>query len=303
MRILVTGGAGFIGSHIVDHLIDHRWDVTVIDNLSTGLKSNLNKKARFIPMDIRSTQVLELFRESCFDYVIHQAAQTMVPRSLKEPLYDCDVNIVGTVTILEACRLTGVKKIIFASSAAVYGDAVTVPIKEGAMTCPSSFYGLSKLVIEKYLPLYYQQFGLEYAALRYANVYGERQGDAGEGGVISIFIRQICAKRPVEVFGDGGQTRDFIYVGDIAAANVAAVMATRPEGLYNIGTQTETNINELIAIMSKITGRDVEVRYCPARQGDIYRSALDHSAAVSLLGWQTKTRLYEGLERTYLSLV
>lgn len=303
MRILVTGGAGFIGSHIVDHLIEHHWDVTVVDNLSTGHESNLNKKARFIPLDIRSTQVLELFRESCFDYVIHQAAQTMVPRSLQDPLYDCDVNILGTVNILEACRLTGVKKIIFASSAAVYGDAAAVPVKEEAGTCPSSFYGLSKLVIEKYLPLYYQQFGLEYAALRYANVYGERQGDAGEGGVISIFIRRICAKQPVEIFGDGTQTRDFIYVGDIAAANVAAVTATRPEGTYNIGTQTETSINELIAIINKITGRAVEVRYRPARQGDIYRSALDNSAAVRLLDWQIKTRLYVGLERTYLSLV
>lgn len=303
MRILVTGGAGFIGSHIVDHLIEHQWDVTVVDNLSTGLESNLNKKARFIPLDIRSTQVLELCRESCFDYVIHQAAQTMVPRSLKDPMYDCDVNILGTVNILEACRLTGVKKIIFASSAAVYGDVAAIPVKEEALTCPSSFYGLSKLVIEKYLPLYYQHFGLEYAALRYANVYGERQGDAGEGGVISIFIRQIRAKRPVEILGDGAQTRDFIYVGDIAAANAAAVTASRPAGTYNIGTQTETSINELIAILSKITGRAVEVGYRPARQGDVYRSVLDISAAVMLLKWQTKTKLYEGLERTYLSLV
>lgn len=303
MRILVTGGAGFIGSHIVDKLIDQQYEVTVVDNLSTGLKSNLNSKAHFIPVDIRSNQVLEVFQEGRFDYVIHQAAQTMVPKSLKEPMFDCDVNVLGTVNLLEACRLTGVKKIVFASSAAVYGDVTSVPVKEEAPTCPTSFYGLSKLVIEKYLPLYYQVFGLEYAALRYANVYGERQGDAGEGGVVSIFTRKIHANQPLEVFGDGGQTRDFIYVGDVAAANIAAITASCPAGIYNIGTQSETSVNELIAILGRIANRTVEITYAPVRKGDIYRSSLANFAALSQLHWNAKTKLHEGLERTYLSLV
>lgn len=302
MRILVTGGAGFIGSHIVDNLIDRQWEVTVVDNLTTGLERNLNKKARFIALDIRSPQITEVFQQGRFDYVIHQAAQTIVAQSLAEPLYDCDVNVLGTVNLLEACRLNGVKKIVVASSAAVYGDAGVLPIKEDSPACPSSFYGLSKLVVEKYLPLYYQRFGLEYAALRYANVYGERQGAAGEGGVVSIFIQKICADQVVDIFGDGGQTRDFIYVGDIAAANLAAVTASQPAGTYNIGTETETSINELIAILGEISGREIKVNTCPERQGDIYRSALANSTALRQLNWQVKTGLYEGLKKTYLSL-
>lgn len=303
MRILVTGGAGFIGSHIVDKLIDQQYEVTVVDNLSTGLKGNLNSKAHFIPLDIRSSQVLEVFQEGRFDYVIHQAAQTMVPKSLKEPMFDCDVNVLGTVNLLEACRLTGVEKIVFASSAAVYGDVTSVPVKEEAPTCPTSFYGLSKLVIEKYLPLYYQVFGLKYAALRYANVYGERQGDAGEGGVVSIFTRKIHANQPLAVFGDGGQTRDFIYVGDVAAANIAAMTAACPAGIYNIGTQSETSVNELIAILGRIANRAVEITYAPVRKGDIYRSSLANFEALTQLHWNAKMKLHEGLERTYLSLV
>ena len=302
MRVLVTGGAGFIGSHIVDQLVREDHHVTVIDNLSTGLVSNLNKEAAFIEMDIRSAEMMDIFSREKFDAVIHQAAQTMVPKSLEDPRYDCDVNIMGTVHILEACRTTGVKKIVFASSAAVYGDKGQIPIEEHVYGEPSSFYGLSKLTIEKYLALYRQLFGIEYAALRYANVYGERQGDGGEGGVISIFTRKISASQGLEVFGSGEQTRDFIYAGDVAEGNIKALMATSLSGVYNISTGSETSVNRLIELLSQIAGQQAEVQYQPAREGDIYRSSLSKKKAQDCLQWMPKMELQEGLARTYQSL-
>ena len=304
MRVLVTGGAGFIGSHIVDQLIKQQYSVTVLDDLSTGLESNLHHQAQFVAMDIRSSQVLEVFQKGCFDFVIHQAAQTMVPKSLEDPRYDCDVNILGTVNVLEACRVTGVKKIVFASSAAVYGDAATVPVQEDAPAQPTSFYGLSKLTIERYLALYHDLFGIEYAALRYANVYGERQGDGGEGGVISIFTRKIRAGQSLGIFGSGEQTRDFIYVGDVANANIAAMTSSSgSSGIYNISTQSETTVNELIAVLSHVAKRTAEKTYLPMREGDIYRSSLANGKSLKNFDWRPQMSLSEGIARTYQSLI
>jgi len=303
MKVLVTGGAGFIGSHVVDTLIQENCQVVIVDNLSTGLQGNIHKEALFIQMDIRSNQLLELFIREKFDYVIHLAAQTMVHKSLEMPDYDCDVNISGTVNILEACRKTNVKRIVFSSTAAVYGNVHSLPVLETSPTSPTSFYGLSKLTCENYLALYNQLFGLEYVALRYANVYGERQGDGGEGGVISIFTRKIHMGEPVVTFGDGSQTRDFIYVGDIATANYQALQTVHANSIYNVSTQTETSVNQLIESMGKAANKTVTKVCGPLREGDIYKSSLSNAAARRNLNWNPCMSLFDGLARTYNSLI
>ncbi|AIF51771.1 SDR family NAD(P)-dependent oxidoreductase [Pelosinus sp. UFO1] len=303
MKVLVTGGAGFIGSHVVDRLIQENCQVVIIDNLSTGLLENINKAAQFVQMDIRSNQVLDLFVKEKFDYVIHLAAQTMVHKSLEMPDYDCDVNISGTVNLLEACRKTNVKRIVFSSTAAVYGNATNLPVKEATPKGPTSFYGLSKLTCENYLSLYNQVYGLEFMILRYANVYGERQGDGGEGGVISIFARKIHHHQPVTIFGDGSQTRDFIYVGDIANANYQSLLSSYSNKICNISTQTETSVNTLIEYMAKVAGKTVTRVYAEMREGDIYKSSLSNCAAQEYLNWNPAMPLIEGLSKTYNSLI
>jgi len=302
VKILVTGGAGFIGSHIVDRLIAENCAVVVVDDLSGGLLANVNPAARFYRLDIARDDLGPLFAAEKIDFVIHQAAQTSVPKSLAAPDDDCAVNVLGTVRILEASRLTGVKRIIFASTAAVYGAAAALPVRETAAGEPSSFYGLSKLAAEKYLELYRRLFGLEYIILRYANVYGERQGDAGEGGVVSIFARRLAAGQPLDIFGDGGQTRDFIYAGDVAEANYLALVSPRADAVYNISTGTETSVAALAALIAAAAGRGGETRRLPAREGDIYRSCLDNRAALAALGWRPRTRLEDGLAAVYRSL-
>jgi UDP-glucose 4-epimerase len=302
MKVLVTGGAGFIGSHIVEKLLEEKYQVVIVDDLSTGLQENIHPQAKFIKLDIRSNELNDILEAEEFDFVIHLAAQTMVPKSVDRPDFDCHVNILGTINLLEACRKNQVKRVVFASSAAVYGDDNQLPIKENARTNPTSFYGLSKLTVERYLALYYKLFGLEYIVLRYANVYGERQGDTGEGGVISIFTRKLQKGEVVQVHGNGGQTRDFIYVGDVAAANLQALLTSNPNRVYNISTKTETSINTLLELLSKVSERTAEKHYTSPREGDIYRSALENNAACQLLNWQPRTQLVDGLARTYNSL-
>lgn len=303
MKVLVTGGAGFIGSHVVEKLLKENCQVTILDNLSTGLKENIPSAANFVTMDIRSPEVLALFEKERFEYVIHLAAQTMVHKSLEAPAYDCDVNVAGTVNILEACRKTNVKRIVFASTAAVYGDVQSLPVLETAPTAPTSFYGLSKLTCEQYLALYYKVYGLSYIVLRYANVYGERQGDGGEGGVISIFARKIHENQSITIFGDGEQTRDFIYVGDIAAANYQSLRSVAGNTTYNISTQTETTVNTLIEYMGRVADREVSKVYSDPRDGDIYKSLLSNKAAVASLHWEPTMPLIDGLGKTYRSLI
>ncbi|HEY3423524.1 MAG TPA: NAD-dependent epimerase/dehydratase family protein [Negativicutes bacterium] len=299
MKVLVTGGAGFIGSHIVDRLLGENCAVVVVDNLSTGRSSNINPAARFIEMDIRNPQLLDMFTIEQFDYVIHLAAQTMVPKSLEAPDYDCQINILGTINVLEACRKTKIKRVIFSSTAATYGNTACIPVTEQVATEPTSFYGLSKLTVEKYLVLYHQIYGLDYVVLRYANVYGERQGDAGEGGVISIFIRKISNGQPITIFGDGGQTRDFVYAGDVANANYQALLTPGANAVYNISTQTETSVNTLVELIGKISGKAVEKVNSTPRDGDIYRSSLSNVLAKSTLSWQPQMALLDGLFKTY----
>lgn len=296
---MVTGGAGFIGSHVVEKLVSEDCSVVVLDNFNTGLVHNIPKDVNYIKMDICSPEITAVFAREHFDAVIHMAAQTMVPISIDKPDYDCQINIFGTVNLLEACRKTGVKRVVFASSAAVYGDAEDIPITEETNTIPTSFYGLSKLTVEKYLQLYYQLYGLEYFVLRYSNVYGERQGDGGEGGVISIFTRKFSEGQALFVHGDGGQTRDFIYVGDVATANWCALIAPYANDVLNVSTNTETSVNELIDVLAGISGKTVQKIHDQAREGDIYRSTLANYKATDRLVWYPTVSLEAGLAKTY----
>ncbi|SDF71889.1 NAD-dependent epimerase/dehydratase family protein [Sporolituus thermophilus] len=299
MKVLVTGGAGFIGSHTVDKLIQEGCQVTVVDDLSTGRRENVNDQAAFVEMDVCSPALFELFAVGQFDGVVHLAAQTLVPVSLDKPDFDCRVNVLGTVNVLEACHRYGVRRVVLASSAAVYGDGVVVPAVEDAHLAPTSFYGLSKLTAEKYLAMYSQVYGLEGVALRYANVYGERQGDGGEGGVVSIFARRMARGDVLTVFGDGNQTRDFVYAGDVANANWLALVTPNISGVFNVGTASETSVNDLAHLLANAAGRPVDIQYGPPRTGDIYRSALDNRLARERLGWQPQVPLAEGLARTW----
>ena len=302
MKVLVTGGAGFIGSHIVDQLLAEGHQVVVVDDLSTGSLDNVNPQASFVRLSVLDGELLGLFEREKFDAALHLAAQTIVGSSLEHPDIDARVNVLGTLQVLEGCRQHGVERIIFASSAAVYGDVAELPVPEEAPGQPASFYGLSKLTAERYIQMYHALYGLNYLILRYANVFGERQGDRGEGGVVSIFAGCLCRNNRLNIYGDGGQTRDFVYVGDVAAANVAAVTTPQTNRILNISSQTETSVNELAALFAEIAGEAACPAYHPARSGDILRSTLRNREACAALDWQPRIVLREGLERTYKAL-
>ena len=301
MNILVTGGAGFIGSHLVRHLLAKGENVTALDNLSTGLAENLPPEAKLVEMDILDADLPKVVAAGAFDAIVHLAAQTMVDTSIKDPLLDTRENLLGTVHVLEAARAANVKRVIFASTAAAYGDVKEddLPVREAQPTEPMSFYGLSKLSVEKYLEMYRKIYGMEYVVLRFANVYGERQGDGGEGGVISIFAKAVAEGRDITIYGDGEQTRDFVYAGDIAEGIVAALQTEEVNAAYNLSTQTETSLRELVSLLSEICGREIVPKYGAEREGDIYKSMLSNSRARRGLDWQPATTLAEGLRRTY----
>jgi len=303
MKVLVTGGAGFIGSHLVRQLLAADHEVTVLDNVSTGTWQHLPEgkdTCTCWEMDIRDKSAREKMEQGKFDVIVHLAGQTMVDVSIKDPEFDAAENVMGTLNVLEAARHSGVKRIIFASTAASYGDVAEdkLPIREEETLAPMSFYGLTKVTVEKYLQLYHDLYGLDYVALRFANVYGERQGDTGEGGVISIFAKRIAKDQGITVFGDGKQTRDFIYAGDIAAGIIAAMTTDKANAVYNLSNQTETSLLELIDLMAKASGKTVEPDFAAPREGDINRSMLCNEAAVQNLNWQPQLDLSEGLART-----
>lgn len=303
MKILVTGGDGFIGSHLVRQLMKANHKVMVLDNVTTGSWQHLPEGKNACTcwdIDIRDNAVREKIEQSRFDIIVHLAAQTMVDISIKDPDFDASENIMGTLNVLEAARHSGVKRVIFASTAAAYGNVTEdkLPIRESETLAPMSFYGLTKVTVEKYLQLYHDLYGLDYVALRFANVYGERQGDTGEGGVISIFAKRIVNGQDITIFGDGKQTRDFIYAGDIASGIIAAMTTDKANTVYNLSNQTETSLLKLIELMSKAVGKDVKPKFAAQRDGDINRSMLCNEAARQNLGWKPEMDLAEGVART-----
>ena len=301
MKILVTGGAGFIGSHLMRKLKEAGYEAVALDNLSTGLRESLLPDMKLVVMDTHDDAVEELFQKEHFDAVVHLAAQTLVSDSMTDPENDMYQNVAGTVRILECCRKYGVKRIIFSSSAATYGDVdkKALPIAETLPQTPLSFYGLTKKTAEKYLELYHLAYGLDYVVLRFANVYGERQGDGGEGGVISIFTKRLAQGKGITIFGDGKQTRDFVYAGDIADGIIDALTTDAKNTAYNLSTTEETSLNELVQILSRIAGKEITPAYDKPREGDIYRSSLNNAKAICNLGWKPKVSLEEGLKRTF----
>ena len=299
MRILLTGGAGFIGSHVADHLLEHGHEVAVVDNLSSGKRENLPEGAAFFEEDIRRSGCEGVIREFRPDALCHQAAQMDVRRSVREPDFDAEVNVIGTVRLLENCVRQGVSKVVFASTGgAVYGEQEAFPASEDHPHYPVSPYGVSKLACERYLHYYGVQYGLSYVALRYANVYGPRQDPHGEAGVVAIFCGNLAEKRFSRINGTGEQTRDYIYVEDVARANVLSLEGAPSSGAYNIGTGEETSVNHLYEMLMNISGRDLPPEYGPAKPGEQLRSSVDPTLAARVMGWRPEVGLTDGLKET-----
>ena len=298
MRITVTGGAGFIGSHLVDRLIEDGHTVQVIDNLYTGNKKFVHSKAQFIELDIRDPKLYSVLEEFRPDYIFHEAAQTEVSTSMSDPMLDCDINLMGLINLLNAAVKLDIKKFLMPSSAAVYGNLDTLPLNEEMIGNPSSFYGLTKLTTEHYLRIYHEAFGLPYICYRYSNVFGPRQGNGGEGGVISIFAKAIVQDSPIIIYGDGKQTRDFIYVDDVVEANILG-MQHQVTGIYNVSTGISSSVNLLVDEFRNISGKDIEVVYDKPRLGDIRDSVLATDKSEKGLLFTAKYNLHDGLIKTY----
>jgi UDP-glucose 4-epimerase len=291
VQAVVTGGAGFIGSNLVDALVARGDAVTVVDNLSTGKREYVNAEATFVERDIRD----ELdFGDS--EVVFHLAAQADVPTSMERPDYDADVNVVGTVRVLEAARAAGAQVVFASTGGAIYGEC-DGPAAEDSVLRPMSPYGVAKLCGEQYLSAWNRIHGARHVALRFANVYGPRQDSSLEGGVVAIFLERMARGEPTAIFGDGRQTRDFVYVGDVVAALLAAI--GRDGGTFNVGTGLETSIAELHETSRRVAGSNAEPRLEPPRAGDVVRSVLDVERGERELGWRAGTSLDEGLRRTW----
>lgn len=305
-RVLVTGGAGFIGSHIVDAFVARGDTLAVIDDLSRGRREFVAESATFHQFDIRSPEARDLIAAGAFDVICHQAAQIDVRVSVADPQLDADINIAGLLNVLEGARAGGVRRVVFASSGGVvYGEAQEPPFGETAPKLPESPYGASKLASEYYLYLYQRLHGIETVALRYSNVYGPRQDPHGEAGVVAIFSERLNRGEPLLVFGDGAQTRDYVYVGDVARANVLAADAALPDGVgldrtaFNIGTAIETSVNDLATVIAESAGKPLVLEPRPARAGELQRSSLVVEKASRFLGWSPEMSLAEGFKKTY----
>ena len=301
MRILITGGAGFIGSHVADACLAAGHDVGVLDDLSSGVKANLDPRVRFWQTDIRDPAVDGILADFRPEMVSHHAAQMSVGVSVREPKRDADINILGALNLLEAAVRHGVRRLIFASTGgAMYGDQALPPTPETVAPEPVSPYGVAKLAVERYLHAFRVMHGLEAVALRYANVYGPRQNPHGEAGVVAIFSRAIVAGQSFTINGDGGQTRDYTYVGDVVRASLlaAALPVTDRLPILNIGTGVETSVTDLVTILQDIVGRPLRFQHGPAKPGEQRRSALDAGLAQRVLGWRPTVDVRAGLERT-----
>lgn len=306
-RALVTGGAGFIGSHVADLFIEKGYEVEIIDNLSSGKRENLPADARFHETSITSSETARIVREGKFDVIVHLAAQIDVRKSVADPIFDATTNILGTVNILEAIRQSGYRtRIAFTSTGgAIYGDFNTPPNVETFAKDPESPYAISKLSSEYYLSYYGRVHGIEHVQMRFGNVYGPRQDPHGEAGVVAIFCTRILEGKPLTIFGDGLQTRDYVYVGDVAQAVFLGATGDipKPERVdaraFNVGTGIGMNVIDLAKQLQDAAGSNVEIVFAPKRPGEQQESFLDASKARRLLGWEPQTSLSEGLSNTF----
>ncbi|WP_455389132.1 SDR family oxidoreductase [Petrachloros mirabilis] len=298
MKVLVTGGAGFIGSHLVDRLVQEGHEVIIVDNLATGKRRNINRAARFYKLDIQSWRLERVFRNERPNVVMHLAAQMDVRKSVEDPMFDAQVNILGTLNVLQQAVRHGVRKVVFSSSGgAIYGEQETCPAPESHLTQPLSPYGLSKLCGEQYLSYFQRVSGLQVVSLRYANVYGPRQDPEGEAGVVAIFIQKLLNNEQAVINGNGRQTRDFVFVEDVVDANLG-MMGQETKGTYNVGTGTETSVNDLFRMLIQLTGSTCKEVHGPAKKGEQARSVIDSTKLRQELSWEPKTDLNEGLRKT-----
>ncbi|MEK7158100.1 MAG: NAD-dependent epimerase/dehydratase family protein [Patescibacteria group bacterium] len=298
MKICVTGGAGFIGSHLADRLVERGDDVTIVDNLLTGNRKWVSPKARFLEMDIRDPKIPDLFEKERFDLLVHFAAQMDIRTSTRDPKFDADINILGGLNLLESARKTGVGRVVFSSTGgALYGDASVMPTPEDYPAWPMSPYGVAKLTVEHYLYYYKTVFHLPSLILRFANVYGPRQNPHGEANVVAIFIQKLLTGEQPIINGDGTQTRDFLYVGDLVDAAMRGI-EQGSEGTFNLGTTIETNVNQIFDRLVAISGIAKDSVHGPAKKGEQMRSQLAIAKAEQALGWKPKTTLDEGLKQT-----
>lgn len=297
-KVLITGGAGFIGSHVVDIFVGAGYDVIVADNLSSGRRTNLNPAARLYEVDIRSAELEEVFARERPDYVSHLAAQVDVRKSLTDPLLDADINVLGSIRLIELARKYEVKKMVYISTGgAVYGEPEYLPCDEDHPVNPICQYGISKHTVEHYLYLYNELYGLPYVVLRYPNVYGPRQDPNGEAGVVAIFTGQMLQGKPVTINGAGDQERDFVYVVDCARANLLA-LETDVTGIYNLASGVGTSVNELAAVLKDVTNYPLEPKHGPAKLGETHKIYLTAEKAGRVLGWEPTYNLRRGLEET-----
>jgi len=298
LKVLVTGGAGFIGSHVCDEFVRQGYEVIALDNLSSGKKENLDPRVKLAELDIRSPEAAALIRSEKPQVMCHLAAQMDVRRSVEDPRFDAEANILGMLNLLEAARSSGVKKVLFSSTGgAIYGEQDVFPAPESHATRPISPYGVSKAAGELYLGYYKAQYGMDYVALRYANVYGPRQNPHGEAGVVAIFSERLVSGRECTIFGEGKQSRDFVFALDVARANYLAFEKSYV-GPINIGTGVETDINQLYGHIAKAAGVTAPPIHAPGKPGEQLRSCIDHSRAARELGWKPTVGVAEGLERT-----
>ena len=299
MKILVTGGAGFIASQIVDAYLGEGHNVYILDNLSTGFERNINPKAYFIKSDITDSKILDIFTKEKFDVVNHHAAQIDVRKSVNDPIFDANTNILGTINLLQCCIKTGVKKFMFASTGgAVYGEQEYFPADEKHPTNPVSPYGITKLTIEKYLYFYKNEYGLNYTILRYANVYGPRQNPFGEAGVVAIFVNKLLKNENPIINGDGNQTRDYVFVEDVVKANVLTLNSQSAD-IYNVGTTVETSVNDLFSKLNSIAGNKATEKHGPSAKGEQARSVITSEKLFQKFNWKPSVKIDEGLRKTF----